>query len=136
MKHVWGILGCGLFLFLTIYQATMHGRKWEFGTYGMPVSLLAEDGRHYRDGSEVDPLTLALVRSGNEETVHLIIVGVLLLMLGWLMLECRKLHRLMVRRAILDLVQEKRLKGKWEEAAAGLRYYEKLTGRRQDKQNP
>ena len=48
-----------------------YGTRWEFGPRGVPVSKLAEDGLHYSDGSAVNPLELALIQSGHEESTVL-----------------------------------------------------------------
>lgn len=91
MRNGWGVIGIGIFLLVTLRQVLTYGKEWRLGRYGMPVSVLAADGRHYADGTEVDAVTLALVRSGWQEEVELLPTGVLLACLAHLV-------RLRVRR--------------------------------------
>lgn len=44
----------------------------------MPTTLLSPDGQTYRDGSEVDPVTLALVNHGIEQEFWLVGIEVVL----------------------------------------------------------
>ena len=66
-----------LYAALVINFLSGYGSCWECGRYGMPSTLLAADGRHYPDGSEVDEVTLAMARSGHEEETYLFIFGIL-----------------------------------------------------------
>jgi hypothetical protein len=55
------------FLLVTPRLMWLHGRTWEFGPHGLPVSILSADGQTYRDGSQIDALSAAIIRSGVEE---------------------------------------------------------------------
>ena len=71
-------LGWLLFIVLTGRWAFAYGDRWNFGgPCCLPRTLLAPDGRHYPDGSPLDPLTQAIVTSGCETQVT---VGLLLLL--------------------------------------------------------
>lgn len=50
---------------------TKFNTHWQVGRYGMPHTVVAEDGWHYSSGTEIDPLTLAVVQSGYEEEIGL-----------------------------------------------------------------
>jgi len=78
-------IGLSLFAILVLNFACRYGSWWEFGSRdGMPSTLLAPDGQHLRDGSEIDPITLAVVRSGYEEEVYLcaLVIMAALVLLG------------------------------------------------------
>ena len=72
--------GLLLFLSLFVYHGLQFGSQWELGRYGMPRSLVNETGYQYLDGTEIDPLTLALIKNDHEEGVHLFLLGVLLVL--------------------------------------------------------
>jgi hypothetical protein len=55
------------FLLATPRLMWLHGRTWEFGPHGLPVSILSADGQTYRDGSQIDVLSAGIIRSGIEE---------------------------------------------------------------------
>jgi hypothetical protein len=71
-----------------------HGEGWTFGRLGMPATLLDADGKHYADGREVDPLSLAIARSGYEQEIWWAAVAVLVGLVAVLVLEMRRRHRL------------------------------------------
>ena len=138
MRNGWGVIGIGIFLLVTLRQVLTYGKEWRLGRYGMPVSVLAADGRHYADGTEVDAVTLALVRSGWQEEVELLPTGVLLTCLAHLVRlrvrrrrtekQCRRL------KALQDAAEELRRAGRWEEAEEARRRFEQLWAA--DKANP
>jgi hypothetical protein len=72
-------IGCLLFVGLTVNVITKYGKEWDLsGKYHMPTTLLSPDGQTYRDGSEVDPVTLALVNHGIEQEFWLVGIEVVL----------------------------------------------------------
>ncbi len=77
-------LGIGLFAAIILGMLWGHGREWEFSPHGIPVSALSPDGQTYRNGNEIDPLTLAIIRSGNEEAIAASIFGFAFLALAFL----------------------------------------------------
>jgi len=75
-------LGWLVFGLSTLCCVATYGKHWDFsGRYRMPTALLSPDGNTYRDGTEVDPFTLALVHGGIEQEAWLVMVGVLLVLL-------------------------------------------------------
>jgi hypothetical protein len=95
MKALWGILGWVVFIGLAGNFALQHGSWWEFGKFGMPHTLVAADGVHHPNGEEIDPVTLAMARSGVEEEAMLVgLCGVALLMayVVWLRYQTARLR--------------------------------------------
>ena len=64
MRNLLPWIGPVVFAALIVNFAVGYGKEWEFGRLGMPDTLLAADGEHYPNGEEVDPMTLAMARSG------------------------------------------------------------------------
>ena len=56
-------------------------------------TLLAADGVHHIDGADVDPVTLAIVRTGVEEEVMLAMFGAVALGLACVLLVAYRLDR-------------------------------------------
>jgi hypothetical protein len=92
MKGILPWIGPLVFLGLVLNFAGQYGRCWQFGRYGMPSSLLRADGK-YLDGTEVDPLSLAIARSGWEEEGYLAWLFVLAVLFGALVVRMRRLQR-------------------------------------------
>lgn len=67
------------FLYVAVNGTLQYGTRWEFGRFGMPRTLIAEDGMHHLDGSPINPITLQLARSGYEEAYCLVMTGILVL---------------------------------------------------------
>jgi hypothetical protein len=73
-------IGWALFVVLVTVNIGNYGKRWAFvGPCYLPKSLLDATGTRFRDGSELDPLTAALVRARLEEEFYaiglLVIVG-------------------------------------------------------------
>jgi len=104
----------------------------------MPVCLLAADGLHYRDGSEVDAVTLALAQSGQQEELELLPMGALLgfvaLLLGVYASRWRSWQRRCRLRAFLDAADECQRAGRREDAEEAFRRFEELWAK--DRRNP
>src|ERR1700722_13707112 len=91
---------CAAYAFLVavpIYALWGHGKRWEFGRYMMPRSLVAPDGFHYQNGQEIDPLTLAAVRADREEESMLALASVVAILLALLAGERRNFQRTLAR---------------------------------------
>lgn len=56
----------------------------------MPRTLVDTSGMAHPDGSPIDPITLAMLRSGIEEDVMLVLCGFLVVLLAMLVLTVRK----------------------------------------------
>jgi len=97
-----GLIGLVLFGLLTLRQVVTYGREWHFGKYGMPATLLAADGRHYLDGSEIDEGSLALARSGFEEPLEL---GMVTVLAGCVVVYIHKSHTLSQKQKKVDLLK-------------------------------
>jgi hypothetical protein len=89
----WGMLGCLVFVSLVVNWAAKYGREWECGRYAMPHSLVAADGLHYRSRVEIDPVTLAIIRSGREEEHWLGALSILACLIAWASIEARRWYR-------------------------------------------
>jgi len=77
MKSTFSIVGWLAILILPCYFVFLYGRQWTFGPYGLPASAVAEDGRHYADGTEIPYLSLELLKSGYEPVFSLVIFGII-----------------------------------------------------------
>jgi len=74
-------LACLVPVGLGVNLITEYGTQWDLsGKFHMPTTLLAPDGKHYPDGSEIDFVTLALVNRGIEQEAWLVAIGVLLVL--------------------------------------------------------
>jgi hypothetical protein len=73
-KDIWDYLFWPVLFAGIGWMIYTHGTRWEFGRYGMPRPLVAEDGWHYLDGAEVDGISLSLYRAGRHEEVMLALV--------------------------------------------------------------
>jgi hypothetical protein len=71
MSKFYALVGVALMIVLPARMIWLHGRTWECGPHGLPVSILSPDGRTYRDGSEIDPYSNAIIRSGMEEPLFI-----------------------------------------------------------------
>ncbi len=82
----------GILFFLAIcgHLVSQWGTHWEFGRYGMPRTLVGASGMAHPDGSPIDPITLAMLRSGIEEDVMLALCGILVVLLIMLVFTVRK----------------------------------------------
>lgn len=97
MNAFMSIAGWLLLLAMIGWKAITFKTEWVIGPkYSMPVSLLAPDGVHYADGLPVDPFTLGLIRSGNEEEVWLGITGIFTFLIVMMFREFLRLreHRI------------------------------------------
>ncbi|HWB12939.1 MAG TPA: hypothetical protein VG826_27185 [Pirellulales bacterium] len=90
------------FVFVFFWART-YDRHWEFGRYGMPRTLVSADGRHFKSGEPLGPITTALVKSGHEEDCYLGLVGIQAFGWMWLLHEMRKTKKLIVTLANQDL---------------------------------
>jgi len=72
-----------LFLCLVACCAGGRGTHWEFGRYGMPRTLVSDDGRHDRGGWELNPMQLAMIERDIEEEVMLGLVALNAALLGY-----------------------------------------------------
>jgi hypothetical protein len=73
MKYAQRLIVGSFLLYATVgltWHAFQHGKQWHF-VYGTPELIVAPDGYHYLDGSTIDPVELALHRSGWERTFYL-----------------------------------------------------------------
>ena len=93
MGRIFMCLGWLLFIGIIANFVYEHSKRWECGRYYMPHTVLAADGTHYRDGSEVEAIQLMIARSGNEEEIWLGVIGLLLCMLALIVRYVSKAHR-------------------------------------------
>jgi hypothetical protein len=69
-------------LFASVFHFAEHGSHWLFDDHWRPRTLVAPDGLHYPDGTEIHPLIQGLVKHGDYEIVGRTIVSLGLLPLG------------------------------------------------------
>lgn len=86
-----------LFILANIaYRASTYGTKWVFGTWWLPQTILAPDGRHYPNGEWIEPEVLYLVQTGLEPVAYLIGFILVILMscflgyLYWNLERCKR----------------------------------------------
>ena len=99
-------LGFGLLAAIILGMLWRHGREWEFSCHGIPVSALSPDGQTYRDGNEIDPLTRAIIRSGDEEVISASLYGFLGLFRTFLAFELWSCSRDRKRWALIGALHE------------------------------
>jgi hypothetical protein len=75
MQRLYPIVGWICFTALMVAFVSKEGSEWEFGPHGFIKTLVAEDGRHYPNGKEIEASVLWLVENGYEEAFQLILVG-------------------------------------------------------------
>ena len=110
----WGYLGWGVIVCSSVYILLGHGTRWEFGPrYGMPKALVAPDGIHHLDGSEINLFTLATIRAGNEEEILLAGFVFLGLLLAVHFGRVWRTYRRELRRAKFQILEDL-----WREALA------------------
>ncbi len=93
MSKFYALVGVVLMIVLPARMIWLHGRTWECGPHGLPVSILSPDGRTYRDGSEIDPYSSAIIRSGMEEP----------LFTAWAAFMCWSAYELRRRKHVRDI---------------------------------
>ena len=90
MKNVLALFWLVIIVAFPVRVFWTHGGKWEFGPHGIPMIALSPDGKTYRDGDELDPLTAAITRSGKEETIVGCTLGGLIAFFAWSACEHRR----------------------------------------------
>lgn len=94
MKRLFPISGYVCLFLIIGYKASTFGEQWTWGSkYRMPVTLLSPDGKHFANGTRLDPLTAVQVRSGYEEEIWLGACVVMTALLLWLVHELEKAKR-------------------------------------------
>jgi hypothetical protein len=90
MKNVLALFWLVIIVAFPVRVIWTHGGKWELGPHGIPMIALSPDGKTYRDGDELDPLTAAITRSGKEETIVGCTLGGLIAFFAWSACEHRR----------------------------------------------
>jgi len=93
MNKLYALVGIVAMFLIPARIIWLHGRTWECGPHGLPVSILSPDGRTYRDGSEIDPFSNAIIRSGMEEP----------LFTAWAAFMCWSAYELRRRKHVRDI---------------------------------
>jgi hypothetical protein len=73
-KLIVSTAGWAIFAFALVGTAREYGVRWDFGPHGVNT-LVAEDGQHYRDGTPIDQLTLAMHKSGCDGLCCWVLLG-------------------------------------------------------------
>jgi hypothetical protein len=132
MGRLLDILGFCVLALLLGHFFQGHGQDWVCGRYGMPRSLVAEDGKHHPSGEEIDSITLGLITNDCEEEVFLVALSIIALALGYTIFESIRVYRRRLRTlkliGILDMIEEKQRQG--QDAEELLKCYEKLSGKK------
>jgi hypothetical protein len=92
MKILYTCLGPVVFTLLFINFICQYGSRWEFGRLAMPAVLLDASGTAYRDGTMIDPITLAIAQSGKEQEAWIVAVGVVMALLIWAAISIGRTH--------------------------------------------
>lgn len=79
MKWIVPGMGWLLWIYMIVMHISGYGTRWEFGRYYTAKPLLAPDGKHYLDGSEVNEFELRLIEIGKHEELQLILWGFFLI---------------------------------------------------------
>jgi hypothetical protein len=130
MNRLFSWFGIAMLIFLPARMIWAHGGRWEFGPHGIPVSALSADGKTYRNGDEIDPITEMMIRSGIEERVAGFAYGGLLLAVVVLAYEVRQYKQLLDSRArrlaaegVREMAEQYEREGKHQEAQAAFEFY-------------
>jgi hypothetical protein len=130
MKNVLALIWLVIFVALPVRVIWTYRGTWEFGPHGIPVSVLSSDGTTYRNGSEIDPVTAVVIRSGKEEQVLGCTFGVLsVLFVGLACKLRREKHVCNIRakhresEALLALAKRYEQEGRQEEAKRAFASY-------------
>jgi hypothetical protein len=83
MGKLCSLAGWAIFAFVLVGTMRECGVRWDFGPQGFNT-LVASDGEHYRDHTEIDPLTMALHRSGHEGSIQLAMLGIIGALLAYI----------------------------------------------------
>jgi hypothetical protein len=130
MKDILALVWLVIFVALPVRVIWTYGGQWEFGPHGIPVIALSPDGTTYRDGNELDPITAAITRSGNEETIVGCWLGGMSVLLAGLACRARReKHVCNIRakrresEALLALAKRYEQEGRQEEAKRAFASY-------------
>jgi len=120
MNRFYSLVGIAAMFLIPARMIWLHGRTWDFGPHGLPVSILSPDGTIYRDGSAIDPYSEAIIRSGMEEPLR---AALLAIIAGAAYVLRKRLHVLDVNsrrrkesEALLALSQRYEQEGRWQDA--------------------
>jgi len=92
MNRVYSLVTYAFFGYVAYALAVHHGARWEFGAYGLPQPLLASDGRHYRDGTVVEPLVRQLVAADLVVEVQLVVLALVASWIAAMAWYCRRIN--------------------------------------------
>jgi hypothetical protein len=130
MKNVLALVWLVIIVAFPVRVIWTYGGVWEFGPHGIPMIALSPDGTTYRDGSELDPMTAAITRSGKEEAIWGCWLGGLIAFVAWLACEHRReKHAQNIKaqhsksEALLALANRYRQEGRQEEAERAFASY-------------
>lgn len=70
-----------------------YGQRWEFGEYGLPHALIAADGMHYLDGTEVELAVRSIVEVDLEVEVQLVLYSIVAVWLFFMVRIYRQMER-------------------------------------------
>lgn len=133
MNRLFSLLGIVCLVCIPLRLAWVHGGTWEFSAHGIPVSALSPDGETYRNGDEIDPITLGMIRGGTEEGASACIFIALFVAIAGCAYQALKLRQAIQTRArrearerVLQMANGYELGGKQEEAKAAFDYYRRL----------
>jgi len=122
-----------MLIFLPARMIWTHGGRWELSRHGIPVSVLSPDGKTYRNGDEIDPITEMLIRGGTEEGVTACIYLTLFAATAGCIYQALKLRQAIQsqarregREAVLEMAKGYEREGKMQEAKAVFDYYRRL----------
>jgi hypothetical protein len=130
MNKVYSLFGLAFIVGILVRAMWTYGGEWEFGPHGIPMVALSQDGTTYRDGGEIDPITAAITRSGNEGVIWGCALGVLAVFFAWWACVAREAkHVVNIRaqhresEALLALAKRYQQEGRQEDAQRAFASY-------------
>jgi len=102
--RLWNLAALALLLLMICYSAAGYGSRWTIGRYGMPHSLLAFDGEHYADGTEICEINQTVIRMGLEEESYLAALVWVLFLFGLVYAYARSVfnHKVRIAKSYVD----------------------------------
>jgi hypothetical protein len=133
VNRFYSLVTVAFLIWVPVHVVRTYGGKWEFGPHGLPVSVLSPDGERYRDGDEIDPLTMTWIRAGVEEQVMGVLLGGLVTVVLTLANALRNLARVVERqeewaeaKRIEALAYQYRREGRHAEADAAFKRFDAI----------
>jgi hypothetical protein len=111
MQRIWKAtypwLGVIVLGYLIVYHACRYGSHWRFNERAVPVPIMGSDANLHPDGTEINPVDLYLVRTGQQEFIWYVFYAICISSLGLIICCYRLVQSLRVRETKVDaLIRE------------------------------